>query len=154
MTQAEFTAAINALLAPGQPITANGQHKPSMAVVATELYDAQSRADLLAAIATVLSLSGGDQALIIRSGAAKLVPTTVFGGGVSGQWRGAADISGDLYPTNGSGTAGAVVAGDMWYVSVTGDLDLGTGAEPVPVKSILVALTDAPGQTAANWRVI
>lgn len=78
MTKSALEALVNVLLAPSQPITANGQHKPSMQHVIDELYDAQSRADVLQGVADALSLATGDKILIIRSGGAKLVPTTLF----------------------------------------------------------------------------
>jgi hypothetical protein len=150
MTFAELTAAINAKLASGQPITAV-IHRSAEGDIIAELYNANSRGAVLAGVSQQVSFSGGDELLVVRSGATIRIPYT---GIAVGQNRGAADISGDAYPTNGSGVAGAVVAGDWWYVSVTGNLDLGIGAEPVPVKSILLALVNAPGQTPASWRVI
>lgn len=150
MTQAELTTAVNALLAGGQPITAT-IHRSAEGQIIAELYNANSRGAVLAGVAQQASFSGGDRLLTVRAGAVVSIP---FTGVSSSQRRGAADISGGSYPTNGSGAAGAVVAGDWWNVTVGGNLDLGTGAEPVPVKSILLALTDAPGQVPGSWRVI
>jgi hypothetical protein len=151
MTKAQIETLIYAHLAPGQPITANGQHIPSMQVLIDELYTAQSRADVLSGAAVATSLANGDLVFIIRGAEAKLASKDLFSGM---KWRGAHDLSTNLYPTNGSGSGGAVVSGDSWYVSVTGNLDLGTGAEPVPVKSILIALVNAPAQDPTKWRVV
>jgi hypothetical protein len=151
MTKAQIEALVYAHLAPNQPITSLGQHIPSMQVLIDELYEAQSRADVLSAAAVATSLASGDLVFIIRGAEARLASKDLFSGM---KWRGAHSLASNLYPTNGSGSGGAVVAGDSWYVSVAGNLDLGTGAEPVPVKSILVALVNAPGQTPASWRVI
>lgn len=80
MTKPELEAAVNTLLAPGQPITANGQHKPSMQQIINELYDAVSRGKVLATVDSVVSLTSGDQVFIVRSGEVKRVDRSVFGG--------------------------------------------------------------------------
>lgn len=65
--------------------------------------------------------------------------------------RGAYDASVNLFPsTGGSGAAGAIKMADYWFISVAGTL----GGEPAAVGSTLYALTDTPGQTAANWQII
>lgn len=151
MTKAALEAIVNAYLASAQPITAGGMHKPSMQAVMDELYDAQSRGDVLAGVTSALSMQAGDLIIVIRSGAARIIPFTAL----ASQRRGAHSLAGNAYPaTGGSGTAGAILAGDWWYVSVTGNLDLGSGAEAVPVKSIILALVDTPGTDPAKWRVI
>jgi hypothetical protein len=151
MTQAQLTAAVNALLASGQPITA-AMHRAAQLVVTQEMYNAASRGVVLAGVTQAGSVSGGDEVFVIRSGGAVRIPYTALQGS---KWRAAVDISGNAYPTTGgSGTGGAILAGDQFPVSVGGNLDLGTGVEPVPAKSILVALVDTPGSTPANWRVI
>lgn len=64
--------------------------------------------------------------------------------------RGPYDASTDLFPaTGGSGTAGAVLKGDQWQISVTGTL----GSGDVNPGDIIRALTDGPGQTEAFWYV-
>jgi hypothetical protein len=72
------------------------------------------------------------------------------------QFRGAHDASGNLYPAagGGSGAAGAIQAGDEWYVSVSGQITARTGSMIVEVGTILKALTNVPGQTVTNWAVI
>jgi hypothetical protein len=151
MTQAALTAAVNALLASGQPITA-AMHRAAQLVVTQEMYNANSRGAVLALVDQQLAIAGGDEVLTVRGGATVRIPYTALQGS---KWRAAVDISGNAYPTTGgSGTGGAILAGDQFPVAVGGNLDLGTGAEPVPVKSILTALIDTPGSTPANWRVI
>ncbi|OQY03180.1 MAG: hypothetical protein B6I20_05530, partial [Bacteroidetes bacterium 4572_117] len=63
-------------------------------------------------------------------------------------YRGAYDASGDAFPSSGgSGDGGAVLKGDMWVVSVAGTL----GGNNIQVGDFVIAETDTPGQTAANW---
>jgi len=65
--------------------------------------------------------------------------------------RGNYNASGNVYPsTGGSGTSGAIKKGDLWYISTAGTL----GGVSVVVGSSIRALTDAPGQTSANWNVL
>jgi hypothetical protein len=64
--------------------------------------------------------------------------------------RGNYDASGNLFPASGgSGAAGAIKKGDIWTVSVGGTL----GGNAVAIGDQVRALTDAPGQTAANWAI-
>lgn len=104
------------------------------------------------------ALSGAELVEAVQGGVN--VQTTVqaiadMGAGAS-FFRGAYDASGDTYPAAGagSGTAGAIQAGDEWYVSVSGQLTARTGSMIVEVGTILKALTNVPGQTATNWAVI
>lgn len=58
--------------------------------------------------------------------------------------RGNYDASGGGYPTTGgSGTAGAILKGDIWRISVTGAVG--------NAGNWIRALVDTPGQTAGNW---
>jgi len=71
-------------------------------------------------------------------------------GSVAGllDYRGGYDASGNTYPVaGGSGTAGAVLKGDMWIISVAGTL----GGEAVQVGDSIIANVDIPAQTASNW---
>lgn len=64
--------------------------------------------------------------------------------------RGNYDASVNTFPASGgSGTAGAILKGDLWTVSVAGTL----GGTPVTAGDLVRALVDTPGQTAANWAV-
>jgi hypothetical protein len=64
--------------------------------------------------------------------------------------RGNYDASGNTFPASGgSGAAGAIKQGDLWYISVAGTL----GSVAVGVGDTVRALVDTPGQTAGNWAV-
>jgi hypothetical protein len=64
--------------------------------------------------------------------------------------RGSYNASGNVFPsTGGSGTAGAILKGDLWTVSVAGTL----GGHAVTAGDVVRALADAPGQTDANWAI-
>lgn len=66
-------------------------------------------------------------------------------------YRGAHDASGNTYPTTGgSGTAGAILKGDMWIISVAGTL----GSVAVQIGDSIIANVDTPGSTAANWNTL
>jgi hypothetical protein len=72
---------------------------------------------------------------------------------VVGLWddRGAFDASVNLYPSSGgSGTAGAILKGDIWTVSVAGTLPT---AQSVEVGDVVRALTDTPSNLQANWAI-
>lgn len=65
--------------------------------------------------------------------------------------RGNWSAAGGTYPNaNGSGTAGAIRKGDTYFINVAGNL----GGVGVNVGDSVRALTNAPGQTAANWNVL
>lgn len=72
---------------------------------------------------------------------------------VVGLWddRGNYDASVNAYPSSGgSGTAGAILKGDIWTISVGGTLP--TGQVVVPGDTVR-ALIDTPGNTQANWAI-
>lgn len=63
-------------------------------------------------------------------------------------YRGAYDASGDVYPsTGGSGTAGAIMKGDMWVISGNGTL----GGVDIYIGDSIIAKVNTPGQTSTNW---
>jgi hypothetical protein len=65
--------------------------------------------------------------------------------------RGNYNASSNLFPsTGGSGLSGAVLKGDLWYISVTGTL----GGVSVPVGASVRALVDNPAQTSTNWSIL
>lgn len=65
--------------------------------------------------------------------------------------RGGWDASGDVFPsTGGSGIAGAIKKGDLWFISASGTL----GGGLTQIGSSIRALVDDPGQTAGNWNII
>jgi hypothetical protein len=64
--------------------------------------------------------------------------------------RGNYDASGNAFPSSGgSGSAGAILKGDLWTVSVAGTL----GGTAVTAGDVVRALADSPGQTASNWAI-
>jgi hypothetical protein len=52
--------------------------------------------------------------------------------------------------TGGSGTAGAIMKGDIWFCSASGFM----GTTAVVAGSSFRAIVDTPGQTAGNWNVL
>lgn len=63
-------------------------------------------------------------------------------------YRGTYNASSGVFPsTGGSGTAGAILKGDYWSISVEGTI----GGVLYTVGSSLLAMVDNPGQTATNW---
>jgi hypothetical protein len=65
--------------------------------------------------------------------------------------RGNYDASVNTFPAaGGSGTAGAILKGDIWYISVAGTL----GGSAVNIGDSVRALVDTPAQTAANWSIL
>lgn len=65
--------------------------------------------------------------------------------------RGNYDASVNTFPASGgSGSAGAIVKGDTWYISVAGTL----GGVAVGIGDTIRALVDSPGQTASNWAIL
>ena len=72
---------------------------------------------------------------------------------VVGLWddRGNFDASVNAYPSSGgSGTAGAILKGNIWTISVGGNLPTG---QVVGVGDTVRALIDTPGNTQANWAI-
>lgn len=71
-----------------------------------------------------------------------------------GLWddRGTFDASVAAYPSSGgSGTAGAILKGDIWTISVAGTLPTG---QVVEIGDTVRALIDTPGNTQANWAIL
>ncbi|MFV5697750.1 hypothetical protein ACM55H_05220 [Flavobacterium sp. ZT3R17] len=65
--------------------------------------------------------------------------------------RGNYNASVNTFPTTGgSGTSGAILKGDLWYVSIAGTL----GGQSVNVGDSFRALVDTPDQTATNWDIL
>ncbi len=62
--------------------------------------------------------------------------------------RGNYDASSNTFPTTGgSGSAGAILKGDVWRISVAGTL----GGVAYKVGDSIRALVDSPAQTSGNW---
>ena len=73
---------------------------------------------------------------------------------VVGLWddRGSFDASGGSYPSSGgSGTAGAILKGDIWTISVGGTLPTG---QVVVIGDTVRALIDTPGNNQSNWSIL
>lgn len=71
-----------------------------------------------------------------------------------GLWddRGSFSAAGGAYPSSGgSGTAGAIIRGDIWTISVAGTLPTG---QVVEIGDTVRALIDTPGNTQANWAIL
>lgn len=71
---------------------------------------------------------------------------------VVGLWddRGNYNASGNVFPSSGgSGTAGAILKGDIWTISVAGTL----GGNAVGIGDTVRALIDTPGSTSSNWAI-
>lgn len=104
----------------------------------------------IAQLKSDLSLSGtntGDQDL--SSYATKSYADALVVGLIDD--RGSFDASGNAYPSSGgSGSAGAILKGDLWFISVAGTL----GGVAVEIGDSVRALADSPGQTASNWSVL
>lgn len=65
--------------------------------------------------------------------------------------RGSYDASGNVFPSSGgSGTAGAILKGDIWYISVGGTL----GGQVVVAGDSVRSLVDSPAQTSSNWSIL
>lgn len=63
-------------------------------------------------------------------------------------YRGAYDASVNTFPASGgSGTAGAILKGDVWVISVSGTL----GSVAIQAGDWIIANVDTPAQTTGNW---
>lgn len=79
--------------------------------------------------------------------------STQIGSAVTGLYddRGNFNASGGAYPSSGgSGSAGAILKGDIWTISVAGTLPTG---QVVEAGDTVRALVDTPGNTQANWAI-
>ncbi len=84
--------------------------------------------------------------------AAQTAAQTYADGLVVGLWddRGNYSASGNVFPSSGgSGSAGAILKGDIWTVSVAGTL----GGVPVSIGQTVRALVNTPGSTSSNWAI-
>jgi hypothetical protein len=64
--------------------------------------------------------------------------------------RGNFNASGNTFPASGgSGSAGAILKGDLWTISIAGTL----GGMAVTAGDVVRALSNTPGQTAGNWAI-
>ena len=77
-TEAQLKAISNSELASGNQIPAL-KHRTVNNAIIEEMYDAQSRGDVLAGVQSAVSIASGDQVLVIRSGQAYLLDSSEFG---------------------------------------------------------------------------
>lgn len=122
-------------------------HETRIGTVETGLTTEATRAT---AAETELDTDLGEE--VTRATTAETALHAYVDASVIGLWddRGDYDASTNLFPsTGGSGTAGAVLKGDTWIVTVAGTL----GSKAVAVGDILLARSDGPGQTAGNWLI-
>jgi hypothetical protein len=144
MTKAALEALVNALLAPAQPITANGMHKPSMQKIIDELYDANSRGAALSGVDVSVSLNSGDKVLVLRSGVAKLVDKSLFYSPVPllTDWN----MDTNAFPSGS-------VKGQRYYGVITTSCTLlDVSGNPLPSKIFATALQDsASTSNPAHW---
>jgi len=125
-------------------VTGSSTDYPSVAAV-------ESYAEKLSNKSTDATLSANSNTLYPTQRAVKSYADSLAVGLLRDRGNFDASIPPYLYPTTGgSGTAGAVREGDLWYISVNGNL----GSNPVLVGYSVRALVDSPGQTDANWSIL
>ena len=86
--------------------------------------------------------------IIMSSSAVQSAISNAISTGTS--FRGGYDASTNVFPsTGGSGTGGAIVAGNYWIITVAGTL----GTVAVVPNDTITALVATPSQTASNWAI-
>lgn len=101
-----------------------------------------------------ITSSGGATPVINIDAAYDAAITAQIAAAQVGLWddRGTFDASVAAYPSSGgSGTAGAILKGDIWTISVAGTLPTG---QVVEIGDTVRALIDTPGNTQANWAIL
>jgi len=110
-----------------------------------------TRLDQMAAPTAAVALNGQKITGLATPTTGTDAATKAYADGlVVGLWddRGAYDASGNVFPsTGGSGTAGAILKGDIWTISVAGTL----GGVAVTTQDTVRAIVDTPGSTLGNW---
>jgi microcystin-dependent protein len=97
---------------------------------------------------STVSTTSSDTVLLTSKATQTAIANAITG---SENLRGGYDASSNTFPTaGGTGSAGAIEAGNYWYITVQGTL----GGEVVPVDSSITALINAPGQTPDNWLIV
>lgn len=135
-------------------LRARASHTGTQTASTISDFDTQvrtSRLDQMAAPTASVALNSQKiTGLAAPTSGSDAVTKTYADGLVVGLWddRGAYDASGNVFPSSGgSGTAGAILKGDIWTISVAGTL----GGVAVQVGDTVRALLDTPGSTLANW---
>lgn len=107
-----------------------------------------------ASVTAITTSTSSDQSWSIPDEGNQTFASRAYADGlVTGLWddRGAFDASVNAYPSaGGSGSAGAILKGDVWTVSVAGTLPTG---QVVEIGDIVRAIVDTPGNTQANWAI-
>lgn len=107
----------------------------------------ESGASVPAGLATTAVMAAADTATLNSA-------KSYADGLVVGLWddRGSFDASVNTFPTTGgSGTAGAILKGDIWTISVAATSGPLNG---IPIGSTVRAMVDTPAQTVGNWDVL
>lgn len=159
LTKAQLEALKNELLASGQPITA-ATHRAFIQNVINEMYDAQSRGNLLAGVQADGTTTGGDEILLIRSGQTYLVPASLFGGG-AGTLAGLGDVI-ITDPQDEDILSYDAVSGKWINIALTGlyvtqaQLDAALAALQLPegarlIDAELILTSTTAGTITARW---
>lgn len=96
------------------------------------------------------TLAGNSDTKIASQKAVKTFVAASVAAATVGLWddRGDYDASGNVFPSSGgSGSAGTILKGDIWNISVAGTL----GGKAVNIGDTIRALVDTPGSTSSNW---
>lgn len=113
----------------------------------TDLQTALNARELLSNKAT--DLSSNDNTHYPTTAAVKSAIDSAVAGLLD--YRGVYNANTNVFPsTGGSGSSGAILKGDCWFIGEPGTL----GGTPVNTGDLLIANTDTPGQTAGNWNVV
>lgn len=65
---------------------------------------------------------------------------------------GTVPLAANLFPvTGGTGTAGAILKGNWFRVTVSSTVLLGDDGGIIPKGAMIMAAIDTPGQTSSNW---
>jgi hypothetical protein len=103
-----------------------------------------------------ITSSGGATPVLDIDAAYDAAITAQIAAAQVGLWddRGTFSAAGGAYPTSangGSGTAGAILKGDIWTISTGGTLPTG---QVVEIGDTVRALIDTPGNTQVNWAIL
>jgi hypothetical protein len=99
-------------------------------------------------VTSISNSASASGAVLMDADAIQLAIANQIGSAKS--FRGGYDASSNLFPTTGgSGSGGAVQAGDVWVITTGGTL----GGTVVSQGDTLIALVNTPGQTASNWSI-
>lgn len=67
---------------------------------------------------------------------------------------GTVSLASNLFPIiGGTGTAGAILKGNIFRVTAASTTLLGPDGGIIPIGTMIMALVDTPGQTVSNWQL-